>query len=212
MTNFEEEEMPSCLDKGRIEALTDGIFAFAMTLLVINIEVPESSFALSPYVLLTNLHSDFLQYMIAFLALSGLWIAHHQQYNYFKSVDHWMVGLNISSLLLIALMPFSTQFADTYPADDTASAFFGLNLFFIGLLYTLQWIYATRDHRMVSPALKQDLISRILWKNMLIPAISLLVVILSLLNVPWVSGLYFSIPLIFMVMHGYRSANKGSGR
>jgi len=211
MTDIDEHKMPAGLDKGRIESLTDGIFAFAMTLLVINIEVPKSNSALTPYGLLTSLHADFLQYVIAFLALSGLWIAHHQQYNYFKSVDYKMVWLNITCLLLIALMPFSTQFADTYPEDDTASAFFGMNLFFIGMLYSIQWFYATKNHRMVNPGLDQVLIHAVLWKNMLIPVISLLVVVLSFMNVPWVSGLYFSIPVLFMIMHGYTSKKEGFG-
>jgi uncharacterized membrane protein len=110
-----EQDLPLGLSKNRAEALTDGIFAFSMTLLVLGIEVPEpaagyvSADAVS--VLISDLYPDFSHYMVAFLMLASFWLLHHRCYDRLKVVDINMLWMNMATLVFIALIPFSTDLA-----------------------------------------------------------------------------------------------------
>jgi uncharacterized membrane protein len=79
------------LTKGRLEGLSDGIFAFAMTLLVVGLDLPDKAtivqstgYAMN---LLASLESDFLHYILAFLILGAFWLSHHTQLHSVKRID-----------------------------------------------------------------------------------------------------------------------------
>ncbi len=187
--------------KGRIEALTDGIFGFAMTLLVVNFELPPSQAVESIPNLLYYIRYDFLQYTIAFMILAALWVAHHQQYYYISRIDNKMLWLGILSLMFVALMPFSTQLSDTYPANHAAASFFSANLFVIGLIFIVQRRHAASGHRLLEKDLSKEIVTDMHNRNMVIPAISLLVMVLSFLGINWSILLYFTVPFIFWAVH-----------
>lgn len=187
--------------KGRLEALTDGIFGFAMTLLVVNFELPPPYAVESIPNLLYYIRYDFLQYVIAFMILAILWVALHQQYYYIKYIDNSMLWYGILSLMFVALMPFSTQLSDTYPANYAAASFFSANLFIIGLIFIAQWRHAASGHRLLEKDSSKEIVTDMRNRNIVIPAISLLVMILSFLGINWGILLYFTVPFIFWAVH-----------
>jgi uncharacterized membrane protein len=145
------------LTKSRLEALSDGIFAFAMTLLVIGLNLPVKSaivqsqaYALN---LLFSLYSDFFHYVLAFLILGAFWLSHHIQLHPIKSLDKTYVWLNLVTLLFVALLPFSTSFSGDFPNVPLGAIVFELNLLAIGMGMYFQWIYATGKNRLAEPNL-----------------------------------------------------------
>ena len=103
--------------KHRVEALADGIFAVAMTLLVIELKLPERSTILT--------HQDFVQavaalfpkfqsWVISFFVLAIFWYTHHRQFHYVRVVDATFLWLNILYLSFVSLMPFSSALAGQY--------------------------------------------------------------------------------------------------
>jgi uncharacterized membrane protein len=92
---------------------------------VVNFELPPPYALESIPSLLYYIRYDFLQYTIAFMILAILWVAQHQQYYYIKHIDNSMLWFGILSLMFVALMPFSTQLSDTYPANHAAASFYG---------------------------------------------------------------------------------------
>ncbi len=202
MTGTEAEHQVYGLTKARIEALTDGIFAFAMTLLVTTLEIPAVSEVTRSTdvarIIVENI-PGFLHYVIAFAALAGFWVGHHMQFHALRFVDRTMIWLNISSLLFVALVPFSADLAGDYPGIGLASIIFETNLFVIGGFMYLQWVYATEGRRLVTPQVTDTGIAAGLRRNLVLPGISLAGILLALSGVGGTTFVYLAVPpLLFM--------------
>ena len=140
------------LGRNRVEALTDGVFAVAMTLLVLDIKVPELEQAAAsaelPYRLLA-LWPKFLSYAISFVILGVYWVGHHLQLPFIRSADRSLLWINILFLLWVALVPFSTALLSEYTKHRLAIAVYGGNMIASGLTLALHWWYATARRRHV---------------------------------------------------------------
>lgn len=142
----------------RIEALSDGIFAIAMTLLVIEIHVPVVETA-NPGTLADGLRvlgPHVGAYVISFLILGTLWIGHHNHFVHIREADRHLLRIDIGFLCAIAFLPFSTALLAAYWNQALAGAAYGANLVLAGSLLWLHWVYATRGRRLTSPDLGED--------------------------------------------------------
>src|SRR5215467_11321844 len=95
----------------RLAALSDGIFAVAMTLLVLNLHVPVSSALASEHAvweLLVRLWPSLLAYGMSFLTLGIFWVGQQTQLDRFARSDRWLTWIHLAFLLAVTLMPFST--------------------------------------------------------------------------------------------------------
>ncbi len=203
MERSEESTTVPGLTKGRIEALTDGIFAFAMTLLVTSMELPVKS---HPVVtqhaqeILTGLYPDFVHYVIAFVTLAGFWVWHHTQYHSIRFIDRRLLWINIASLMFVALVPFSTSLAGDYPEDTLAAIVLQANLLVIGVLFYWQWSYASKDYRLISRSIDKARIELGKKRCLVVPSVSVLAMLLSVLNFSWSSAIYLAVPIILAVI------------
>ncbi|MCX5997354.1 MAG: TMEM175 family protein [Chloroflexi bacterium] len=181
----------------RIEALADGIFAIAMTLLVLNLSFPlvESS-PQSLLKMLSGQVADFLSYGLSFILLAIFWIMHHQQFHYIQSTDSKHLWINIFILMFVALVPFSTSIIGDYGVNMIADVFFSSNILIIGFLFLINWVYATGKCRLVSLDLDRQIIVRTVWRISVIPIVSLLAIIVSLFSPFGSVWLFILIPII----------------
>ncbi len=144
------------IEKGRVEALTDGIFAIAMTLLVLSIGVPAIPAGLSPDVVLPGLVAglwpEVLACAIAFLVLMSFWLGHEQLFGLVARLDPAFVNLNLITLLGIVFVPFSSALTSDYGTTRIAIWIFALNLAAIGLLYAAQLRYLVRHPALLARA------------------------------------------------------------
>jgi uncharacterized membrane protein len=136
------------LNKNRLEALSDGVFAIVMTLLVIEIKVPELTGKIDTAKLIKELeHSAplFISYFLTFAVISVLWLSHHFLFHsYAKSIDRGIIQLNVIFLAFISLIPFSSHFLGLYFNQPLAIAIFGFNaLLAYGMIYIMR-SYAIR--------------------------------------------------------------------
>ena len=139
----------------RIQALTDGIFAISMTLLVLGLEVPRVSPDAAGDALRRMLSDDwprFEDYALSFLLLGVFWVGHHRQFHFIKRTNETFLWINIIVLMFVAMIPFSTSVMASYDALQQAAVIFEVNLLVIGLGYLLMWTYATADSRLIDPA------------------------------------------------------------
>jgi len=114
-------------DFGRIVAFTDGVMAVAITLLVLNLEVPDvRSDELDEA--LRDLDGSFLAYVLTFALIGRFWVIHHNLFETLERFDGLMMVLNLLFLMLIALMPFGMDLVDTYPDTSIAIATFAVIL------------------------------------------------------------------------------------
>ncbi|HPX60206.1 MAG TPA: TMEM175 family protein [Deltaproteobacteria bacterium] len=144
----------------RIESLADNVFSVAMTLLVVNLTIPEA-LRLSDmelHELLIRQSHKIYNYFMSFMLLAVLWVAHHRQSHFIRKTDHIHLWINMLILMFVVLMPFSTTLIGDYGSTPTARAFFSGNMLVLALLFQLNWIYATRQHRLVRPDLEEHAI------------------------------------------------------
>lgn len=127
---------------GRLDELSDGIFAIVMTILVFEIRVP--SFFATPtnqelwYEIVKQIPS-FLSFILSFALLFTYWRAHHFFTSvYAKNLDTRLMNINAVFFMLISLIPFSTSLLGNYSENELAVAIFGIHIVLIGL--TLYWM------------------------------------------------------------------------
>jgi len=186
------------LTKSRLESLSDGIFAFAMTLLVIGLSLPDkSSITLSNQFasnLLVSLYSAFFHYVLAFLILGAFWLAHHIQIHPIHSLNRTYVWLNLSTLMFVALLPFSTSFSGIFSGVPLGAMVFEANLFAIGMGMFFQWRYATGRNRLVEPGMDHRFVRHVSIRSLIVPAISLLGISVALTGNTYSTAVYLLIP------------------
>jgi uncharacterized membrane protein len=143
----------------RIMAFTDGVFAITITLLVLEIQVPnfEHSMAASKLVpALYHLLPKFYGFILSFVVLGIYWIAHHNMFIHITKHNHILMWLNNLFILCTAALPFTTGLLGEYNDQQIAVVIFGLNLFLTGLMINLIWWYAAKyelvDKETTSPA------------------------------------------------------------
>jgi uncharacterized membrane protein len=142
------------LGKNRIEALSDGIFAIVMTLLVLELHVPELPAAATNHELapaLWKLWPHFLTYAASFVSLGIYWVAHHNMYHAIRRSNRALLCLNILFFMLVSLLPFSTSVLNAFKQTQVALLFFGANVALIGWALFAQWAYAGTQPEVFAP-------------------------------------------------------------
>jgi uncharacterized membrane protein len=139
----------------RLESLTDNIFAFAMTILVVNLvlpPVPDKFSFDSVRKVISDIFPHVASFVISFLILAVFWIKHHKLFHVIERVDRILLWLNIFIGLGVVFLPFTTQLSAIHNGKQIAELALDLNLLFIGILFYMTWVYATWNHRLVNPA------------------------------------------------------------
>jgi uncharacterized membrane protein len=129
----------------QLAALSNGIFAIVMTLLVLDLHVPVSEAIHSEQVLWNNLvkiSPSLLTYFMSFLTLGIFWIGQQTQHNHFVRSDRNLTWIHLAFLLVVSLMPFSTGLLAAFITYRLALVVYWLNIFLLGALAFSSWRYA----------------------------------------------------------------------
>ena len=133
------------IGKGRIEALADGVFAIAMTLLVLDVKVPTvdaspdtASFAQAVW----QLWPRFFVFVVSFLIAGVFWVGHHAQLHYVRRADRFFLWSNLLFLLFISTIPFSASLLGQYTRQPVAISIYCANLILAGVVLYAQLRYA----------------------------------------------------------------------
>jgi uncharacterized membrane protein len=133
------------MESRRVETLADGVFAIAMTLLVLEVKVPELPDPVTGVAMvgaLAGLLPSVAGFAVSFVILGMLWIGHHNQFHFIRRVDRPLLWINIFHLLCIAFVPFATAFITRYPLQPAALLVYGGTLLLGGVTHYLHWNYA----------------------------------------------------------------------
>lgn len=198
-----ELDNPYRISKVRLETLVDTIFAFAMTLLVLGIVMPELSAnqaatELPPY--LAKLLPQFILFIIAFLVLAFFWIEHHRQFHYLQIVNPAILQFNVAILIFIVLIPFTTDVSGAYDSVLAAVLLFHVNLLIVGALFLGQWMYIYKRSNL--RCTKSDIAmgenrTRIL---ITVPSVAIFGIAVALISPPFSLLAYLLVPVIFAVI------------
>lgn len=196
-------EIGNEISKSRIEVLTDGIFAIVMTLLVLEIAVPQlthSEVATGelPKRLL-ELWPVIYSYGLSFIILGFFWINLHDQYHYIRRVNRVFVWFTIFHLMFIAFIPFSTALLGEYTDQQISVAIYGINIAIAGSWASVQWWYATRGHRLVEADLDPKLITIMSRRGIIGIIIYLTAAALSFASTTVSLVLFIFIPVFYLI-------------
>ena len=146
----------SILSRHRIEALTDGIFAVAMTLLVIELKLPAHDLIKTQTDLINavgHLLPKFIAWVISFFVLALFWIGHHKLFHFVRHIDGKLLALCILQLGFVSLMPFSSALAGEFAETWFSQVFYSINMMFLAISAMLITRYIYRHPALCVPAM-----------------------------------------------------------
>ncbi len=171
------------LSMERIVFFSDAVFAIAITLLALEIRLPDIA-GLGNAELLKELLSiwpRYLSFMVSFLVIGNFWLIHHRQFRYIERYDNHLIFINLFVLMAIAFIPFPTVMISEN-GNRTATIFYALTMCVVGLLLTLLWLYASSRRRLVSPDLESAIVRRGILRNLSAPVVFLLSIGVAYIN------------------------------
>src|SRR5689334_5330888 len=131
------------MNKSRLETFSDGVFAIVITLLVLNISLPEVDKEHLPQALLQIMPKLF-SYLISFCLIGLYWLGHHFYFERIKKVDGTFLWMNMVLLLFISVLPFPTSLLGKYPFESITLIIYGANLLAVNIIsfIMLRYIYS----------------------------------------------------------------------
>ncbi|BDF80580.1 TMEM175 family protein [Methanobrevibacter smithii] len=187
----------------RLSAITDGVYAVALTLLALEIVVPSansihSSAQLNNY-MVNNLLPQLSLYLISFIILSNFW-ASTNAIPMYKKVDNTILTINLAILALVVLIPFSTSFVLSFYHYSQSVIIFSLIILLVGLLYLILYIYLFKENLVKERIYKFiEPHKRIMLIELSIPPVlALISIILALFNP--LAGMYVYVIVLFATM------------
>ena len=185
----------------RLEALTDGVFAIAMTLLVIEITVPVVSELSAKSALaykLLEMWPQYISYGISFIILGLFWLHNHSLFSYIKRTDGRLFGLTLVFLMFIAFIPFSSSLAAEHWNEQIAAIVYGCNWLIPFLLNFLIFTHITGKANLVDNSLEPSFIKNE-RKSSILLAISIIAGILVSFIHPVISFIIYGVLAIFYI-------------
>lgn len=180
-------------DTTRVEAFSDGVFAIAITLLVLEIRVPPPEATAQGRTLLSALRQlwpSYVGYVLSFLTIGIMWANHHSIFRYVRRADRYFVLINVLFLMCISFLPFPTALLAKYlPVAEgrtAAVAGYSATLVVIALAYNAVWWYAVWEDRLLGPGVDRAAVRTISRRYLAGPVFYGLSFALAFVNV-WAS-------------------------
>jgi uncharacterized membrane protein len=177
-------------ETGRIEAFSDGVFAIAITLLVLDLRLPGDDAELDDdrlFTALTSLGPTYLAFFITFAFIGIMWINHHRLFTHIARSDTWLQVLNLGLLLGVTILPFPTAVLADHlgnPGEQTAALVYNGLFVLIAIVFNVLWRYASGGNRLLAPTADPVAVGRITRQYLFGPLLYLAAFLLALINVP----------------------------
>lgn len=171
-------------ETGRLESFSDGVFGFAITLLVLDIHVPSITPEHTLWQLIVNDWATYLSFLIGFSTILICWINHHFMFDYIYKSNSKLLLLNGFKLLVVTFTPFATALLSKYlstPEQATAVSVYAFNFMFMGLSMFLIWRYAHTNSLMKQES--DRILKTISHYYFLAAAMSFTIFIFSFINI-----------------------------
>jgi uncharacterized membrane protein len=194
------------------------VFAIAITLLIIEIAVPHVEGTESLYGKLLHLWPSYLGYAISFLVIGTVWANHHNRFRLISRSDHILLFVNILFLMCVAFIPFPTALLAEYIREEahrsTAVAVYSGTLAVTAVFFTLLWLYAAGNYRLVDRSVDPSLLRSMTRRYVLGMLLYILAFALSFVSPAASLALIVILALVFVLPEpdGSRGARRRSAR
>jgi uncharacterized membrane protein len=147
----EDDEAAGDEGIGRILALSDGVFAIAITLLIIAIAIPATTSDADLPKALLSLWPRYLAYVLSFLVIARFWVTHHLAFRLINRYDATLVWLNLLLLMFVSFLPFPTAVLGEHEGSPSAAVLYGAAVCLAGAASAAYWWYASGRGRLLRP-------------------------------------------------------------
>jgi uncharacterized membrane protein len=183
----------------RIEALADGVFAIAMTLLVLDLKVPVNVASDGLLDAVLHLAPRFIAYAVSFMVLAVYWIGHHNQFHLIIHTDRTLLWINMFFMMSIAFLPFSTGLLASYNTEQTAVVIYGSNVIFSGLALYVHWIHASGKGKLIKEGVPERIISITKFRIMVGVVFYVVTTAIAFISTTTSLVLFAALPFVYMI-------------
>jgi uncharacterized membrane protein len=186
----------------------DAIFAFAITLMTLSIDIPDLPTNLTEAELLSRLNEMYPQvesYIISFAVIAIFWISYHQVFNFITRSQISMVYLNLLFLLLITFLSITTSLVINYGSYQIPYVIYCVVVIMTGSLLALIWWHATKEYRLIDKDVHPLFIRGLMINLLLVPFVFTISILVSFFNLDIAQYFWLLIvPLNIAVRRKYR--------
>ena len=172
----------------RLEAFSDGVFAIAITLLILEIKIPDHQTLQNQTLFnyLWNLWPKYFAYVFSFIIIGIYWANHHYIFKLYKRTNHTFNIMNVIFLMTIAFLPFPTAIFGEYINEpeqrQTAVTFYALGIYLPALVWLIMWLYGSYEKRLIDQRLTDDFIQYLTRQFWISNIIYIAAIIVSFFN------------------------------
>ena len=186
-------------ETSRVEAFSDGVFAIAITLLILEIRVPPAEGEASLTRALAHLWPSYLAFLASFMTIGVMWLNHHRLFTLIEKTDDALIAFNLLLLLGITWIPFPTALVAEHLREHDvriAGLVYSASFFGLAIVFNVMWRYAVRA-RLVAEDVN---VARITKQYSLGPIMYALLVVIAVFSGTWtlivslMYGVYFALP------------------
>jgi uncharacterized membrane protein len=158
---YDARAMRSEVDTGRLEAFSDGVFAIAITLLIIEVGVRDEGGSLAQR--LAEQWPSYVAFVVSFAVIGIIWLNHHHMFKSIRTADHGLFVLNLLLLMAVSFIPFPTkvmgdELHGTFADQRTAALFYGATFVAVSFAFNALWLWAAHGRRLIEPGTVQPII------------------------------------------------------
>jgi uncharacterized membrane protein len=181
----------------RLCAVSDGVYAIALTLLVLDLKVPEIA-GITDHELTTDLVKqlpNFFAYIVGFSVIAYFWMNHHRIFQSITSCDRRALALNLIHLLFISLTPYGASLIGHYEGDRIATIVFStiLGLASLSLIFLGRYVWAREEWRAIEPG--GSWVELPLWSVYAGPVLALMSILMSFVSINFALSFWLLLPL-----------------
>ena len=204
--NQKEIESRDEKETGRVEAFSDGVFAIAITLLILDVRVPRDLPETTTLAgVLLKQWPSYLAFITSFALIGIMWINHHKLFTFIKRSDHLLLVFNLLLLLGATVVPFTTSLLAEYIGHGeqrVAALVYMGNFFVIAVFFNLLWRYAAHGRRLLGHDVSEDEVRSINRAYTLGPPVYLLCFVVAYFSVPLALGMTIALVIFYALPLG----------
>ena len=185
----------------RFNAFTDGVFAIAITLLVLELSVPAVGGRLVPA--LAEQWQEFLGYLISFVFIGGIWVSHAGMTKLMRHADTLAYGIDLLMLLFVGLLPFSTNLLVTHlsgPDVEAAVIIYGVNVLLASVCLSLLMFYIASERSLVIDGVADETLDAKVRQRWILIAMNLAAIALAVVSPIAAVGVYLVMTFLALAL------------
>jgi uncharacterized membrane protein len=190
------------LSTDRLETFSDGVFAIAATLLILNVDTQVEAEGPGLAEQLLHVWPSYIGYIVSFVTIGIIWVNHHLVMSLIDRLDRRFMMFSVLFLMCVAFIPFPTRLVAEHVRDEGAQAAalaYGITLTVTAAMFSAIWFYASIGRRLLRADADPRVVSGITRSYLPGPWIYLIATLVAFLSPAWSVGLYAAIALFYVL-------------